>query len=189
MGNPLWICFSLFVMSRRHIPAFFCFESFPLSCWLNSNSHAVIDRWVNPSISHPAGGSISWNNNAPFEGLDEAKAGWDVFDRRLLELCVHGLEKVTARILRLNSEIGREIFFFRPWRVASKDVFHSHLVWSPVRWALFQPAHQTLAGSRFSVAWWVMCLLHASYVLFLLSVDIGHLSFPFSLSSRALSAP
>lgn len=187
MGNPLWICFSLFVMSRRHIPAFFCFESFPLSCWLNSNSHAVIDRWVNPSISHPAGGSISWNNNAPFEGLDEAKAGclWQTATGALCTRLGEGDSKNTVSQLW---DWERD-FFFRPWRVASKDVFHSHLVWSPVRWALFQPAHQTLAVSRFSVAWWVMCLLHASYVLFLLSVDIGHLSFPFSLSSRALSAP
>lgn len=157
-----------------------------LSCRLNSNSHAVIDRWVNPFRSHSAGGSVGWNNNAPFEGLDETKAGC-LWQTAAGALCTHlgeGDSKNTATQLW-----DWEKDFFRPWGVASKDVFHSHLVWLPVRWALFQPAHQTLAGSRFSVVRWATCLLHASCVLFLLSVNIGHLSFPFSLSSRTLSAP
>lgn len=175
-------------MSRRRIPAFFpgmkAFST--LSCRLNSDSRAVIDRWVNPSRSHSAGGSVGWNNNAPFEGLDETKAGclWQTAAGALCTQLGEGDGKNTATQLW-----DWEKDFLRPWGVASKDVFRSHLVWSPMRWALFQPAHQTLAGSRFCAAWGAPLLLLASCVLFLLPVDIGLLSFHFGLSAKTLSAP
>lgn len=171
-------------MSRQHISVFFAsLKAFSTLSWrLNSDSRAVIDRWVNPSRSHSAGGSLGWNNNAPFESLDEMKAVciWQTSAGALCTQLRKGDGMNTAAQLW-----DWEKDFLRPWGVASKDVFHSHLVWSPIKWALFQHAHQTLSGSRFYVVQGAMCLLPASCVLFLLFVNIGHQgTFPFSIWSK-----